>query len=295
MGPLLEVTLDGVALGASYGLLAVGFTLAFGVLRRVDLAYGASVMLGLYLALWLHQRFGLGALAMALACLAGTVCSAAYVERMCFRPHMRKAAGAAVAASFAIWMQLQEAATLLLPLHTYRFPSPLDDWSSSAAALRPPQMVALASAAALAGALWLLIHRSRFGRAVRAIVHDPETAACMGVDVQRVSTQVFLLVAMIGAAAGYLIVLIHGQITPMFAMWATLKGLAAAMLGGLGSLGGAVVGGLVLGVAEAHGQRWAGPQVRDLLCYGVLLAVLGLRSAWRRRHAPTGLAEPGGG
>uniref|UniRef100_UPI0017A96E8E branched-chain amino acid ABC transporter permease n=1 Tax=Ramlibacter sp. TaxID=1917967 RepID=UPI0017A96E8E len=242
MGPLLEVTLDGVALGASYGLLAVGFTLAFGVLRRVDLAYGASVMVGLYLALWLHQRFALGGIAVALACLAGTVCSAAYVERMCFRPHMRKAAGAAVAASFAIWMQLQEGAMLLLPLHSYAFPSPLDGWTSSAAALRPPQLVALAGAAGLAGGLWLLIHRARFGLAVRAIVHDPETAACMGVNVPRVSTQVFLLVAATGSAAGYLIVLIHGQITPMFAMWATLKGLAAAMLGGLGSLAGAVVG-----------------------------------------------------
>jgi branched-chain amino acid transport system permease protein len=104
---------------------------------------------------------------------------------------------------------------------------------------------------------------------------------------------VFLLVAATGAAAGYLIILIHGQITPMFAMWATLKGLAAAMLGGLGSLGGAVIGGLVLGIAEAYGQRLAGPQVRDLLCYGVLLGVLGLRSAWGRKNPPMALADSG--
>ena len=118
----IQNTLDGLAAGASYALLGVGFTLIFGVLRRANLSYGPAIMLGVYLATWASFTFHSLVLLAAIA-VAGTMLTGAYVERLCFAPHRRGPAVAAMAASFAIWMQLEELATLLLPRHLYSFPA----------------------------------------------------------------------------------------------------------------------------------------------------------------------------
>lgn len=279
----------GLALGSSYALLALGFTLVFGVLRRVNLAYGATVMLGIYGALWVRQRTGIGPLLMAPVVLAVTVAAGVYVERLCFAPHARRAAVTSMAASFAVWMQLEELATLFLPRHAYPVPSPFGQAPGFAAAigLRPGHLLALGCAAAVCAGFWVLLYRTRFGLVVRAVIGNREAAACAGIDVPKVSALIFMLASALGAVAGWLIVGIDGQVTPMFAMWATLKGLVAAVLGGLGSLPGAVAGGLLLGVVETVAQQSFGPQVRDLCSYALLLSVLalcpsGLSALWGR-------------
>jgi branched-subunit amino acid ABC-type transport system permease component len=137
----------------------------------------------------------------------------------------------------------------------------------------------LACAAAASFGLHWLLSRTRFGLAVRAVVDQPDAARLAGVNVPRVMLLVFALASALGGLAGYLIVAAHEQVTPMLGMWSTLKGMIAMMLGGLGSLPGAVVGGLALGVLEAHSQWLAGPQYRDLVAYLVLFALLALRPA----------------
>jgi branched-chain amino acid transport system permease protein len=183
--------------------------------------------------------------------------------------------------SFALWMQLEELATLWLPKHLYSFP-PLYDGPPLALGpltVRVEYLAMLACAAvACAGLHWLLT-RTRFGLAVRAVVDQPDAARLAGVNVPRVFLAVFALASALGGLAGYLIVAAHEQVTPMLGMWSTLKGMIAMMLGGLGSLPGAVVGGIVLGLLEAHSQWLAGPQYRDLVAYLVLFALLALRPA----------------
>lgn len=286
---LLQNSADGIALGASYALLAVGFTLVFGVLRRVNLAYGASIMMGLYGAIWIHERVPLPFPLVIVAVVLVTVAAGVYVERLCFAPHARRAAVIPMAASFAVWMQLEEAVTLLVPRHASTFPSPFGVTTQTLASmtLRPEQVLALVCAILIAFGLWRLLYHSRFGLAVRALIENRQAAACVGIPVGRVAAAIFALASALGGVAGYLIVVINGQITPMFAMWATLKGMLAAMLGGLGSLAGAIVGGLLLGLMEVHCQSLAGPQYRDLSGYLLLFALLwlypaGLSGLWRR-------------
>ena len=119
----VQNTLDGVTAGASYALLGVGFTLIFGVLRRANLSYGPAIMLGAYIATWTSLHTGAGLLVLFLVAVVATVLAGMYVERLCFAPHRKGAAAAAMVASFAIWMQLEELATLLLPRHLYAFPA----------------------------------------------------------------------------------------------------------------------------------------------------------------------------
>jgi branched-chain amino acid transport system permease protein len=115
---------------------------------------------------------------------------------------------------------------------------------------------------------------------VRAVIENPAAAALAGISVAAMSVQVFALASAIGGLAGFLIVASHGQVTPMLGMWSTLKGMVAMMLGGLGSLPGAVAGGLALGLLEAHSQWYLGPQARDFVAYLLLFVLLALRPPW---------------
>ena len=279
---LAQNTLDGLFLGSSYALLALGFTLIFGVLRRVNLSYGPAIMLGCYAAAWAHQSFGAGLLALAAIAVLCTTLAGAYVERLCFAPHRQGSAIAAMVASFALWMQLEELATLALPRHLYAFP-PLHGGAPlqfGALSLRVESLVMLGAAVIACAVLWWILYRARFGIAVRAVIDQPHAAQLAGISVPRTFMLTFAMASAIGGLAGFLIAASHEQVTPMLGMWSTLKGLLAMMLGGLGSLPGAVAGGLALGLLEAHSQWFLGPQARDLIAYALLFILLAARVPW---------------
>jgi branched-chain amino acid transport system permease protein len=285
---LVQNTIDGVMIGSSYGLLALGFTLIFGVMRRLDLAYGPSIMIGGYLGTMLYLHAGAGPLAVAGAVIVGAVLAGIYVERLCFAPMPAGAGIASMVSSFAIWMQLEQAAILVLPRHTYPFPplatgAPLE---LGPFLVRIDHLVMLACALALAAAVQLVLYRTRFGLALRAIIGNPLAAHLVGINVRHAVLLAFAGASAVGGAAGFLVLAVDQQVTPMFGMWATLKGLIAMMIGGLGSVPGAVVGGLLLGIMESNSQWYLGPQVRDLVAYLVLFAFLVLRPGGLFGRAP---------
>lgn len=279
---LIQNSFDGLALGASYALLALGFTLIFGVLRRANLAYGPAIMFGAYVATWASLNFAANLLILAVIAVVGTVLAGAYVERLCFAPHRAGPAAAAMVASFALWMQLEELATLALPRHLYPFPALFEGGPLELGpfTLRVDALILLCTTIAICFFLWKVLYGTRFGIAVRAVIDDPRAAGLAGIDVPRVFMLVFALASAIGGIAGFLIAAGHEQVTPMLGMWSTLKGMVAMMLGGLGSLPGAVAGGLALGLIEAHASWFLGPQLRDFVVYLLLFVLLAVRPPW---------------
>jgi branched-chain amino acid transport system permease protein len=276
---LVQNTIDGVMIGSSYGLLALGFTVIFGVMRRLNLSYGPSIMIGGYLGTFLYLQHGAGPVAVAGGVVVGAVLAGIYVERLCFAPMKAGAGIASMVSSFAIWMQLEQVAILVLPRHTYSFPAlatgaPLELWSLL---VRIDHLIMLGCALGLAAVVQLVLYRTRFGLGLRAIIGNPVAAHLVGIDVRMAVLLAFAGASAVGGVAGFLVLAVDQQITPMFGMWATMKGLIAMMIGGLGSVPGAVVGGLLLGVVEAHSQWYLGPQIRDLMAYLVLFAFLVLR------------------
>ncbi len=267
-------------IGSSYGLLALGFTLIFGVMRRLNLSYGPSIMVGGYLGTLLYLQLRRGPLAVAGAVVAGAVIAGIYVERLCFAPMKAGAGIASMVSSFAIWMQLEQAAVLVLPRHTYPFPplatgAPLE---FGPFLVRLDHLIMLACALALAAAVHLALYRTRFGLGLAR--HHRQSASrriSSGSMSGRPCCSPSRGASAIGGVAGFLVLAVDQQVTPMFGMWATLKGLIAMMIGGLGSVPGAILGGLLLGVVEAHSQWYFGPQIRDLVAYVVLFAFLVLR------------------
>ena len=293
---LVQNTIDGVMIGSSYGLLALGFTVIFGVMRRLNLSYGPSIMIGGYLGTVLYLHYGAGPLAVAAAVVLGAAIAGIYVEQLCFAPMKAGSGIASMVSSFAIWMQLEQAAILVLPRHTYPFPplatgAPLE---FGPFLVRIDHLVMLVCALALAAAVHLVLYRARFGLALRAIIGNPVAAHLVGINVRRAVLLAFAGASAIGGAAGFLVLAVDQQVTPMFGMWATFKGLIAMMLGGLGSIPGALAGGLVLGVIEAQAQWYFGPQIRDFLTFAVLFLVLVVRPTGLMGEAPSAdAAAPG--
>ncbi|MEL0123898.1 MAG: branched-chain amino acid ABC transporter permease, partial [Paracoccaceae bacterium] len=138
--------------------------------------------------------------------------------------------------------------------------------------------------------LALSLGRSHFGLELRALTDSRRAAIVSGIDVRRIIFLTFLLAAMIGGVAGFMIAMSDGQVTPKFGLWATMKGLVAMVIGGLASLRGAVLGGMLLGIIEAQAQWYFGASVREILVYAILFATLillprgilgGPRTVWR--------------
>ncbi len=274
----VQNTLDGILVGSSYSLLAIGFTLIFGVMRRLNLSYGPSIMLGIFAGTLIYVELEAGLLAVAAATLAGAVLAGIYVERICFRAVRRGAALASMVSSFAIWMQLEEAVTVIFPERTYPFP-PLADFALEPGPffVRGDHLVMFACAAVSTVLLHLLLYRTRFGLALRAVSKNPAAAAFVGINTGLVLFSAFALASAMGGIAGYLIAAGDQQITPYFGLWATFKGLIAMTLGGMGSIPGAIAGGLLLGIIEAHCGWYLGTEYRDLAAYAVLFAFLVFR------------------
>ncbi len=275
----VQNTVDGIMFGSSYALLAVGFTIIFGVMRRLNLAYGATIMLGAYAGTWLHVHYQVNVLIVALVILVSTVLTGIYVERLCFRAVRRDAALASMVSSFVIWMQLEEVAIHILPERTYSFPSLFvaEPIELGAFLIRAEHVTMLVLAVMMMGALHLIVHHTRYGLALRAMSENPRAASYMGINTGWIMLLSFALVSLVGGVAGCAILATDEQITPYFGLWATFKGLIAMMLGGMGSLPGAILGGLLLGVAEAHSQWYLGNAYKDLSAYILLFAILVLR------------------
>lgn len=301
MTQALQLLIDGVLSGGSYALVALGLSLTFGSLRRLNLAYGATAMLAAYVGAWLHAQYQAPVWLVALAVVASAILTGAYVERLCFAsprvdPTQSRGlpvAGAdgqevvALASSFAIWMQLEQLAVNLLPRHLNTFPSlaAAQDWQLGELSVRPDRLLIGLAAVALTLGLAAWIERSRAGLSWRATAELRIAAHLVGMPVARLQAIGFACACALSGLAAFAVLSLDGQVTPMFGMWMLLKGLVAAMLGGLGSIRGALWGGLVLGVAESFSQELWGAQGRELCTYGLLLMVLVL--PWQRlRRGP---------
>lgn len=291
----LQRTLDGLLEAGPYALVGLGLTLGFGMLRRVNLAYGAGAMVGAYLGSWLHVRLGWPALAVLPCVVLAAVLVGLYVQWLCFHgtdhstgtPQRASApvSGAdarevvALASSFAVWMQLEQLCLNLLPRHLNPFPdfAATREWTLGPLGLRPDRLTMCLLAVGLVLCLTRWMHKSRTGLALRATADHPLAAHLSGLRVAGLQRLGFVLACGLSGIAACAVLTLEGQVTPMFGMWMLMKGLAAAAIGGLGSLRGVLWGAALLGVVEAHAQAQFGALGRDAATWALLVLAL----VWR--------------
>ena len=272
----LQNCFDGLMVGSGYALLALGFTMVFGVMKRLNLSYGPSIMLGAYFGTWLYLNLEQNAWLVLLGTISGTVVVGIYVERLCFRAIRGDSTIASMVSSFVIWMQLEEIAKHLLPERTYPFPAffTATRFEFGHFYARSEHLTMFILMLIIVAILHLFLYQTRHGLAIRAVSDNPLASLYIGIDRSMTLFLAFFIVSLLGGIAGFLILSADSQITPYFGLWGTFKGLIAMMLGGIGALPGAILGGLLLGVVEANVFWYGDPVMRDISAYLLLFIML---------------------
>ncbi len=272
-----QLLLTGIVVGGSYALLAVGYTLVYGVLGFINFAHGDVAMIGAYATLLLATSTGLPLPVATLGAMAVAAGLGVGIERIAYRPLRQAHRLAPLISAIAVSLALESAALLLwgADIRTFRLPVTAG-WQLGPFFVTGVQLVILATAVAAMVGLQLLLSRTALGKAIRATADNLPVAAVVGVDVNRVIAAVFALGSALAALAATLLAL-EANLHPTVGILMGLKAFAAVVLGGIGSVPGALVGGFAIGVAENLGV-WYLPTVwKDAIAYGILVVVLLLR------------------
>jgi branched-chain amino acid transport system permease protein len=293
-------TLDGLTLGAVYALIALGYTLVYGVLRLINFAHSEIFMIGVFASLFTLHGLGMGPadpektgaalvvtlLAMTLVAMIASGGAAVAIERVAYRPLRRRGAPrlAALITAIGVSLFLQELFAARYGRNLIGFPRVMNKAilaSPGGADIRSDKLLVIFGALLLMLALDRFVALSRLGRGIRATAQDPETAALMGVDIDRVVMLTFLLGGMLAGAAGSLYGIFFESARYNIGFLPGIKAFTAAVLGGIGNIRGALVGGIALGLLENWGATVLGGQWKDVFAFSVLVLVLMFR--------PTGL------
>lgn len=270
--------LNGLVIGNVYALVAIGFSLIFGVTNLINFAQGSLLMLGAMLA-FTGVQLGLPLVAAAVLSIAVTSCLGMLIERVALRPLENAPFLAPLLSTLAITFMLDQVAEIIWSPEAHSFPSPLSNYSVviGAAYLTGMDAAILVISLSSMVALWLFLTRTWPGRALRAMSQDMDAVRQMGVRTDRLRLMAFGLGAALAAVAGVMVAMYYQTVYPQMGIPFGLKGFAAALLGGLSSIPGAVVGGLLLGVLEALAVGYIGEGFRDMVAFGILLLILTFR------------------
>lgn len=291
MDILLQQVLNGLILGSLYALVALGYTMVYGILELINFAHGEIVMLGALVSVTVLAALpGAGvpvvlALPLALAAaVAVCVSTGVLVERVAYRPLRNAPRLAPLITAIGVSIVLQNLAMIIWGRQYLSFPPVLDIqiFELHGATVTNVQILIVAVAGVTMAGLLLLVQRTRLGRAMRATAQNREVAGLMGVDVNRVIAATFAVGSALAAVAGLLIAAYYGIAHYNMGFMLGLKAFSAAVLGGIGNIPGALLGGLLLGVIESLGAGYIGDLTggflgshhQDIFAFFILILVL---------------------
>lgn len=276
---MFDLFIAGLVNGNAYALVALGLSLVIGVANVVNFAHGSLFAVGAMVGWYFTTTLGLPLLLGAAAAVAVTAMLGYLINLIAVRPFAGRAPIAAVLSTIAVMIILDNLTQIIFGPQVRNFDSGLPDVRFQIAGITIGliDIIILITSVTLMTALAFGMRFTKFGRAVRATSQDRDAAAQMGIPVARVQAVAFMIASGLGGLAGVLVAAYFTTIAPTQGFQVGLAGVAAATLGGLGSLPGAVIGGVVLGVLEAFGVSLWGDSARTLITFGVLLLVLWVR------------------
>jgi len=292
MNEFMQQLINGLAVGGIYALVALGYTMVYGVLKLINFAHGDLFTMGAYLGLTMFVSYGMAEglspmLAIALVMIMVFILVALFgmaLERVAYRPLLKASRLSAVVSALGASIVIQNGIMLVYGARFFVYPE----------ALRPTlvlnlfglpvpimRVIIIVMSVCLMLALYLFINKTRMGTAIRAVAIDQGAARLMGISVRRVISLVFLIGPGLGGVAGVMVGMYYGQIDFAMGWNYGLKAFTAAILGGIGNIPGAMLGGLLLGVIEALGASYIAMAWKDAIAFFVLIVILIFR--------PTGL------
>ena len=287
MDILLQQVINGLTLGSVYAVVALGYTMVYGIIQLINFAHGEVVMIGAMVAFSVISTLATGSMPPLVVVLAGAACAIPVcmvvgyaMERLAYRPLRGAPRLAPLITAIGLSIILQHLALLVWSRNVLAFPQIIrtTTYSIAGATITNVQIAILAVCLAMMLGLALLVYRTPLGTAMRATAQNREVAGLMGVDVNRVIAATFLIGAALGAVAGVLYGTYYGIAQYTMGSLLGLKAFSAAVLGGIGNVPGAMLGGVLLGVVEALGAGYIG-DFTDLCSYGWLAGLMSERCA----------------
>jgi len=294
MDIFLQQIINGLTLGSVYAVVALGYTMVYGIIQLINFAHGEVVMIGAMVAFWVITALAGTAVPPVLIVFAGILAAVPVcmlvgyaMERIAYRPLRGAPRLAPLITAIGISIILQHVALLVWSRNPLAFPQiiPLASYDVGGAIITGVQIAIITTSVLMMGALTLLVYRTKLGVAMRATSQNPQVAGLMGIDIDRVIAFTFIVGAALGAVAGVMVGTYYGVAHYSMGSLLGMKAFSAAVLGGIGNLAGAMLGGILLGVVEALTAGYIGDltnnvfgsNYQDVFAFLVLIAVLVFR------------------
>ena len=275
----LQQFINGLALGSVYALIALGYTMVYGIIKLINFAHGEIYMLGAYFGFYAISVYEMSLLpamivSMTMAAVIGVV-----LEKIAYRPLRKAPRIAALITAIAASLFIQSTAQLGFGASFKAFPQviPFSRIQVGPVFLTNRQLIIFGTSIGLMILLHLIVNYTKIGKAMQAVAMDKEAAQLMGINVDRVISFTFAIGSALAAAAGILVGMYYNRIDPYMGVMPGLKAFVAAVLGGIGIIPGAVMGGFLMGVAENLVVAFGSSTFRDAVAFAVLILVLLLK------------------
>ena len=285
MTEFLQQLINGLALGSILALIALGYTMVYGILRFINFAHGDIFMLGAFAGYYVAPKVAalvplpsVGG-ALAVFALVMLICAVLgmLIERLAYRPLRKRPKLTVLITAIGVSLFLEYTGQFVFGAAPKKFPDLLPVYklpSLGGLSLNSNQIIVLAVTLLLLLALRFIVMKTRMGRAMRAVSYNPEAAALMGVNTDVVISFTFGLGSALAAAAGLLYAITYPSIDPLMGIFPGLKAFVAAVLGGIGNLPGAALGGVIIGVTETLVSGYISSTYRDAIAFAVLILIL---------------------
>src|SRR6516165_8770102 len=294
-GVLLQQVINGLSLGAMYALLALGFTLVYGILELINFAHFNVFMISSFIGMWALELLGISGQTRVLTglALAGVLAFAfvitmlaagglgVAIERISLRPLRGVRGPAAMITTIGVSYILFNIILLTVGAGSQNYPNPLPvvRWQFGEVTLELKTLLIWAIALLLMAGLYMFVQRSRIGKAMRATAQDAEAARMMGVEVDKVIMMAFFLGSALAGAGGLIFGLYYNFTSFIIGFTAGLRAFTAAVLGGIGNVPGAMAGGVIIGLIEAMGGQFIATAWTDVIIFSILVLVLVFKPA----------------
>ncbi len=273
---VVQQLINGVSLGSIYALIALGYTMIYGILKLINFAHGDVYMLGAYIGFVCTSVLHLSFLPAILVAMVGTALAGMIIERVAYRPMRNAPRIAILITAIGVSFFLENAMILFASPQPRTFPAIFQAtvYHFGALVINSQQILILVSSLVLMVALTYVVNYTKIGKAMRAVSFDADAARLMGVNIDFVISMTFALGSALAGAGGVLVGIYYNSIDPLMGMVPGIKAFVAAVLGGIGIIPGAMMGGLILGIVEALVSGFLSSTFRDAAAFAILIIIL---------------------
>ena len=272
----VQQLINGVSLGSIYALIALGYTMIYGIIKLINFAHGDIYMVGAYIGFFAVTRAEMSIVPALLVSMVVTGLLGMLVERLAYKPLRHAPRISILITAIGVSFFLEYASMYFVTPTPRTFPNVIDNiaYNIGPFVVNGQQMMIMGITLILMVILTYIVQKTKLGKAMRAASLDVETAQLMGINADRVISYTFCIGSALAAAAGVLVGVYYNSIDPLMGIMPGLKAFVAAVLGGIGILPGAVTGGIILGVIEAMVSGFLSSTFRDAAAFGILILVL---------------------